>query len=74
MSEWTSVLDQLPEEKEHVLLFFGQICVGYRTRFCDTFQFEHWPCGDYASSSDVGGVTHWMPLPQSPEAAKNNQD
>lgn len=63
--EWISVKDKLPPQEDHVLVFDETegICCGY-LRDDD---WAHYPMGDYGSGACLFHVTHWMPLPKSPE-------
>ena len=67
--EWISTQDKPPREGEHVLLYDGyeKICVGYVTQFCG---YNHHPMGDCATGAPLFRVSHWMPLPECPEPAK----
>jgi hypothetical protein len=63
MSEWISVKDQMPENRQYV-----DILVDGRYRKTD-YEYE----GDgvfyednYDITYSVGSVTHWMPLPKPP--------
>lgn len=69
MSEWISVEERLPEDRQNVLTYWAekqrvqlQTCYhkwsGGRTGW--------WMGGQNLAMSD-GYVTHWMPLPEGPE-------
>lgn len=63
MSEWISVKDRLPQEKEVVLTYesaFDSMSMAFRLP--NTEEFIN--VGDYYA---LDAVTHWMPLPNPPE-------
>ena len=59
MMEWISVKDRLPPEYVKVMCYLedGDYTVGY------LFDKEE---NEWNLQSDVGTVTHWMPLPEPP--------
>ena len=64
MTEWISVKDRLSVAKEGVLTYesaFDSMSMAFRLP--DTEEFIN--VGDYYALDDV---THWMPLPEPPEA------
>ncbi len=64
MTEWISVKDRLSVAKEVVLTYesaFDSMSMAFRLP--DTEEFIN--VGDYYALDDV---THWMPLPEPPEA------
>lgn len=72
---WISVNDELPSEETPVLIFWnGNIIVGERRwehpTFEETFNaFWYWddPTDD-GQDWERNEVTHWMPLPEAPNA------
>lgn len=69
MSEWISVKDRLPEKSQAVLAF-SRDKVQQIAELRDDISGMHrykWDCDTYDLESDW--VTHWMPLPDPPEAS-----
>jgi transcription elongation factor Elf1 len=65
-SGWISVDERLPEVDKPVMLYSSDdgMCIGHRMRYIKKGY-------GYVESSDlnaVGGVTHWMPRPDSPDS------
>ena len=61
--KWISTTDRLPEKDGSYLVRFGN---GLITT--DTFMtFEDGHTKWYDGGDDIGGITHWMPLPKAPE-------
>ena len=65
MSEWISVKDRLPTEKETVLIIDREgIFAAY---FNIEEGYKQWQCSKmYTEPRGLYFVTHWMPLPESP--------
>lgn len=71
--QWISVKDRLPEQDVAVLVY-GQVLndppdiIGVRRRYNGDQEWKHtWESEDgFIYSED--DVTHWMPLPEAPEA------
>lgn len=74
--QWVSVTEQLPSDEKPVLAYYGfdndgsgylgMMFVGVLSYFC----FDPDPHWQHADSNLV--VTHWMPLPEGPEEAKDD--
>ncbi len=64
---WIKNTESLPRENEHVLVYDkGEgVCKGCWSGSPDNW--SHYPVGSYASDSCLYYVTHWTPLPKSPE-------
>jgi hypothetical protein len=65
MMRWISVEERLPEHSGLVLAY-------YDCGTCDV-TFHRYGGGWYGDCED-GHVTHWMPLPQPPKEAHNDQN
>ncbi|HMG14876.1 MAG TPA: DUF551 domain-containing protein [Saprospiraceae bacterium] len=76
--EWISVEDRLPENDEDVLVYHADdfhITVGSFEKDNVSFYIESDGSKFYTDSgweteipwAQKGGVTHWMPLPESPK-------
>lgn len=65
MSKWISIDDDLPEEKQQVLVYGnGHYCV------CTYFCKDHWQKHlfvPYDMRNNITGITHWMKLPDAPK-------
>ena len=75
MSEWISVKDKLPEDREKVLIFRKLDKEMHIARF--NYKYACWfpadsdfngSCGYYNFST----VTHWQPLPEPPKGECDN--
>lgn len=70
-SHWISCDDQLPSEKQNVLIFV-------KTKLCSFVEVGFLDNGVFSSSWDfeeIGvNVSHWMPLPEWPEIKKEEQN
>jgi hypothetical protein len=67
MSEWISVEERLPEHKQRVLVFYNNhFWVVEAWIQSDGMWF--WPTGGYQKGIPPNHATHWMPLPDPPEA------
>ena len=64
VQEWISVRDRLPEKGEEVLVFDTR---ENWTGFAWLRPDETWTALGFDFPFDLGEVTHWMPLPQSPK-------
>ena len=64
VQEWISVKDRLPEKGEEVLVFDTR---ENWTGFAWLRPDETWTSLGFDFPFDLGEVTHWMPLPQSPK-------
>jgi len=65
--EWISVKERLPESKQHVLVYDGDIHI---TKFIQTTDKRYKVRHGYFDTSDgdyLEIVTHWMPLPALPK-------
>lgn len=61
MYDWICVKDRMPEPCVDVLVYYEYGLIDTGWRFYDgTFCFD--------GTLDYGNVTHWMPLPEPPEA------
>lgn len=72
MSKWISVKDRLPNHHDMVLVWMeGKDCPDYVSMaFWAKTEGWGWTKGDGNKANDLWGtVTHWMPLPEPPEAA-----
>jgi hypothetical protein len=77
MNEWISVLDRLPKHKQHVLTYgikntiYTPDFTAYETAVYEgdslIYNEEDFASGHFCEGSNVGNVTHWMPLPNPPE-------
>lgn len=79
MSEWISVEDRIPPDltpvwcsvNENILGIFEIVDVGEGWLWADVYSFYH-DKGMWESESelndDYSHITHWMPLPEPPEA------
>ena len=68
-SEWVAVGDMLPEELINVLAFDGKdVMLCY---YCE-LEPPGWDFSadieDYDGEFDLEKITHWMPIPKTPEA------
>ena len=58
-SQWISVEDELPKNKELVFITDGE----YTDTGFYEYTFDEWqPCEKW-----LGDITHWMPLPEAPK-------
>lgn len=61
--KWISTTDRLPEKDGAYL-----VCYGNGLITTDTFMtFEDGRTKWYDGGYDIGGITHWMPLPEKPK-------
>ena len=60
-SGWISVEERLPEEDTIVLVWCGEYAV------YNYLRDDMWYTGYCDISTDDGGITHWMPLPEAPK-------
>ena len=69
MSEWISVKDRLPDEKNPVLMWSRR---SRTVPTCAACQYELWDWHPEYSPHDYGleMITHWMPLPEPPKEEK----
>jgi len=56
--EWISVKDRLPEDGEDVLFYYDYISIGW-------YEDEWFYDSEDKFSAELD-ITHWMPLPESP--------
>lgn len=63
-SPWVAVSERLPDVAQEVIIFSGfeGVCAGVLDSYGEWFA----PCSEYKLTR----VTHWMPLPAAPEAAR----
>ena len=61
MSEWISVKDRLPKQREKVLCYFKFEPESPNVIAENTYYGSGWWL------SETSRVTHWMPLPEPPE-------
>lgn len=61
---WIPIIERLPNVAQEVIVFssFEGVCAGVLDSYDEWFA----PCSEYKLTR----VTHWMPLPKSPEASK----
>lgn len=69
--KWISVKDKkrLPDPYKHVLVN-GEDGVFRAYRDSNNNEYPSWQCypiGSYAGDGCVFGITHWMPLPETPK-------
>lgn len=76
MMEWISMRERLPELYDWVLVSAKDypevpafIATAYRNK---TTKDENWYWWWFGYPSEIGKVTHWMPLPKPPEDGENN--
>lgn len=62
--EWISVKTRLPAKDQRVLVWLEYDDEAYKAQYEDGDYFDPLPC---SCCRWMGKVTHWMPLPQSPE-------
>ena len=67
MSEWISVEDRLPDNREDVLVvaFIDDvrlITIGWYSDICKAWRLTTW-----AGEREPRYATHWMPLPEAPK-------
>lgn len=76
MSEWISVKDRLPEDKQNCIIYHNlyepyENCGVYKS------EFKHWHNDDelgFDIIDELGhGVTHWMPMPEAPKRQMNEK-
>jgi hypothetical protein len=68
MSQWISVEDRLPEPWVDVIGYYGRAVVAkFDVVHCYPDPVEFDP--DAVGWIPLGGVTHWMPLPEPPQSA-----
>lgn len=69
-SEWISVKDRLPEDKQMIAACIDRIQMGCICRYSEN-EVEKLPCLKYGPLSILGiswkEITHWIPLPQTPK-------
>lgn len=64
-SRWVAVNEELPKNEEMVLLWediCGYVDIGYYCWECNCFYIGEKPV------NTLSEITHWMPLPEPPEA------
>ncbi len=89
MGKWISVKDKMPPDDEFVLIYHkgcsgeysaeDPICLGYwicvaKSKIKNIFTeglVDRWAVG---SDRGFGEVTHWMPLPKSPEDENRDKE
>lgn len=66
MAKWTSILRRMPDASEIVLIYVPAVSDPICLAYLDDDDLTTWR---YRSGLCVSNlVTHWMPLPQPPEA------
>jgi len=63
--EWISVNDKLPDKEVYVLVYSKE--KGYAIMYYTGYFWESWD-SDSDSIQILHDITHWMPLPEPPEA------
>lgn len=72
MNKWISVKDRLPDEEENVLVWkkgysqMGAFRVSDRRGLENFYLINDWGWGERDIVLKLDGVTHWMPLPETP--------
>ena len=66
-TEWIPVTERLPEEAGYYITAFSRGEAGNNLYITFPDGSGKW----YQNSEDTGEVTHWMPLPEPPEAEEN---
>lgn len=69
MSKWIPVTERLPEERVNVLCFFPQKDYGSNAEI----DYREYHSDGFAMEFKFGKPTHWMPLPEPPEAEKGGE-
>lgn len=65
--EWVSVKDRFPKDGERVLIYCGYTDIKYYENIAECSpMFYDGETHCYCPLGMVNGVTHWMPLPESP--------
>lgn len=72
MTEWISVKDRLPEDRQKVLVNFVWLSNPQRTREMQYFKIDDFGRPNMFIAPDGGhhllaNLTHWMPLPNPPQ-------
>ena len=66
---WISVKERLPEPRVEVMVY----CPERKTQYCAFYADKHWRI--FGSYDTVWGeVTHWRPLPKTPESEAESLD
>lgn len=68
--QWNSVKDRLPEEGEHVLIWYEYFRYGSYNRMYKTYEIAYQYDGFWSGVNPLGQKAHvfaWMPLPEPPK-------
>jgi len=66
-NKWIPVGERLPEWDEEVLIY-NPVGIYMGMRYSDG-----WVIWDYNGDKHVDNITHWMPLPESPEGVRGGR-